>query len=119
MAVAYENLIGKGAFTQSENIETVTVPASATIARGTVLGKITATGKYVTSLNASVDGSEVAVAVLQNEIVNDTAGAVDVAEVVFKSGTFNSTGLTFGTGQTVANTVDDLHNVSIEIITGV
>ena len=121
MAVAYENLIvASGRFTHDGgDVETVTVSANSTIKRGTVMGKITASGKYVTSLLASADGSQVASSVLAEDVTNSTGSAVDIKAVVYKKGTFNSLGVTFGTGQTLANTKDSLHNVSIEITNGV
>lgn len=121
MAVAYENLLVAGGRFENDggDIETVTVPATSTIARGTVMGMITASGKYITSLNAAVDGSEVAVTILGEDVVNTTGAPVDVKAVIWKKGSFNSLGVTFGTGQTLANTQDDLHKVSIEITEGV
>ena len=121
MAVTYENLIiANGRFSHDDgDIETITVETNTTLTRGTVLGRITASGKYVISLNASSDGSEVAVAILAEDTVNTTGSAADIKAVVYKKGTFNSLGVTFGAGQTVANTKDDLHNVSIEIVEGV
>lgn len=121
MAVAYGNLlVAGGRFSHDGgDIETITVPATSTIVRGTVVGKITATGKYITSLNAAVDGSQVAVAILEEDAVNLTGAPADVQAVVYKKGTFNSLGVTFGTGQTLTNTKDDLHKVSIEITQGV
>lgn len=119
MEVTYENVIVNGRFSYDEgDIETITVPANSTINAFTVLGRITASGKYVTSLSASSDGSQVAVALLGEEVVNATASPVDIKAVVIKKGSFNSLGVTFGTGQTVANTKNDLHNQSIEIVAG-
>ena len=121
MAVVYENLIvAGGRFTNDGgDIETVTVPAKSTIKRGTVMGKITASGKYITSLSASSDGSQIATTILAEDAVNDTAAPVDIKAIIYKKGTFNSLGVVFGTGQTLANTKDSLHNVSIEITLGV
>ncbi len=121
MAVAYENLLVAGGRFSNDggDIETVTVGANSTIAKGTVMGKITASGKYIASLNAASDGSQIAVAVLAEDAVNATGSSADVKVVMFKKGTFNSLGVTFGTGQTLANTKDDLHKVSIEITQGV
>lgn len=121
MAVIYENLLVAGGRFSNDNgdIETVTVGANSTIKRGTVMGKITASGKYITSLNAASDGSQIAVAVLAEDAVNTTGSSVDIKAVVWKKGTFNSLGVTFGTGQTLENTKDSLHNVSIEITKGV
>lgn len=59
-----------------ENV-TVTVPANTTLEAGSVLGKITASGKYVLYDEAAVDGSQTAAGVLYSALVNDTAGAVD------------------------------------------
>ena len=67
----------------------------------------------------AVAGSETPVAVLQEDAVNATASVADVKAVVWKKGTFNSLGVTFGNGKTLANTRNDLHNVSIEITQGV
>ena len=185
MAVTYENLIVAGGRFSNDggDIEAIVVPAGATIARGTVLGRATATDKYATAhavsytttgatqvvttavgevvsfavasgatgtgtvgnyyqaltvqatldLNlvlfdtdttnwldlGAVTGSETTVAVLEEEVVNLTASPVDVNAVVWKKGTFNSLGVTFGNGKTLANTQNDLHDVSIEITEGV
>jgi len=121
MAVVYENLVVAGGRFSCDggDIELITVPATTTFVRGTVLGKITADGKYAISKNANVDGTEVAVAILEEDAVNTTGGSLDVKAVVWKKGTFNTLGVTFGTGQTRDNTQDDLHNVSIEITEGV
>jgi hypothetical protein len=44
---------------------------------GTVLGKITATGKYIVSVNTAVDGSEVAAAiVMEDKTVADGTGVL-------------------------------------------
>lgn len=183
MAVAYENLlVADGRFSCDEgDIETIVVPANSTIARGTVLGRATATGKYATgnavsytttgsaqtvttavgevvsfavasgttgdgtvgnyyqalTVQTSIDldaedftsttnwldlgavaGSETTVSVAAEDAVNDTASVADVKAVVYKKGTFNSLGVTFGNGKTVANTKNDLHDVSIEITKG-
>lgn len=121
MVVVYKNLLVAGGRFSNDggDIETVTVGANSTIAKGTVMGKITASGKYIASLNAASDGSQIAVAVLAEDAVNATGSSADVKVVMFKKGTFNSLGVTFGTGQTLANTKDDLHKVSIEITQGV
>jgi hypothetical protein len=69
--------IGAGAFIASEangkrsrdNV-TVTLVAGATLKAGTVLGRLTATGKYVPYDNAGGDGSDVAYGILYAELVN-------------------------------------------------
>jgi hypothetical protein len=69
------------------------------LARGTLLGKITATGEYVLSLAAAADGSQVPDAVLL-ETVDATAADVDGAIAV--AGKLRDPGLTFGAGHTAA-----------------
>ncbi len=119
--VEYENLIITGGRFSHDggDIETITVPANTTISRGAVLGRITDTGKFVISENASTDGSEVAIGILKLDVVNSTGSSTDINGVVWKKGTFNSLGVTFGTDQTRDNTQEDLHKVSIEIAQGV
>jgi hypothetical protein len=69
--------------------------------RGALLGKITATGKYILSLAAAADGSQVPDAVLLEPV---DATAADVPGAVALAGKFSQQGVTFGAGQTVANT---------------
>lgn len=60
--------------------QTVTIISGAgVLAAGTVLGKITASGKYTSSPATGADGSESAIAVLSHEV---DASAADVAAVV-------------------------------------
>lgn len=63
----------------------VTILSGQTVNIGSVLGKVTASGKYVLSDADAVDGSEVAVAVcLQNlgTVAADTAGIVMVRDAI-------------------------------------
>lgn len=69
--------------------------------RGTLIGKITASGKYLKSVAAAVDGSEAPDAILL-EPVDATAADVDAA--VALAGTFGTQGVTFGAGHTAAST---------------
>ncbi len=55
--------------------EEVTIAAGADLTVGAVLGKVTASGKYILSAPAAVDGSETPVAVL---ITDAAAAAADV-----------------------------------------
>jgi len=68
--------------------------------RGTVLGKVTATGKYKAVNSANEDGSEVADCILADD-VDTTAG--DVTAVAYKTGYFNRKALVFG-GDDTADT---------------
>ena len=80
--------------------ETVTLVSGAgALARGTVLGKITASGKYTKSATASSDGSQTPVAILA-DAADSTSG--DVLCGVYLMGEFNSNALTLGTGWTTA-----------------
>lgn len=66
--------------------------------RGTVIGKITASGKYAISLGASGDGSETPKAVLAVDV---DATAADVATVEYASGAFDGSKLILGAGITL------------------
>ncbi|PWE32773.1 head decoration protein [Maritimibacter sp. 55A14] len=57
----------------------VTIAAGADLVPGTVLGKITASGKYVRSVETAVDGSETAVAVL---LTPAAAASADVTDAI-------------------------------------
>lgn len=62
---------------------TVTVPAATKFQPGTVLGQVTATGKYVAFDETASDGRENAAGVLYGECNNeDGVGATDVAAAV-------------------------------------
>jgi Bacteriophage lambda head decoration protein D len=83
----------------------VKLPVSVTLARGTVLGELTASpGTAKAYNNANADGSEVAKFVLQYDVATDAAGNVSIGggdwgwtqptAPVFLSGYFRSTELT-------------------------
>lgn len=72
---------------------------------GTLLGKITASGKFTTSLSAASDGSEVPVAVLLEDV---DASSGDQSAVILKMGSVVSDKVIFGTGHTLASVKDDL-----------
>lgn len=84
------------------------------LARGTLLGKITASGKYVESLAASADGSEVPDAILLEPV---DASAADVNAAIAIAGEFASKGVIFGAGHTLASTEDVLRTKDIYITT--
>lgn len=60
----YEFLLSEAAGMRSRGQATVTVAGAVALPSGTVLGRITATGKMVKYSNAASDGSQTAVAVL-------------------------------------------------------
>lgn len=67
--------------------------------RGTVLGMITASGKFTLALAASSDGSQTPVAILAD---NADGSAADVIAGAFLEGEFNINAVTVGTGITTA-----------------
>jgi hypothetical protein len=102
--------------------------AAATLELGTVLGKVTATGKYVVLAPAASDGSEVAAAVVIDRKV--TAAATTDTKVVVLGGDLAyqvdvgvlSTGLIFPAGITGPQTTAALAALGakgFQIITGV
>lgn len=73
--------------TLSRDVETVTVAGAVALPSGTVLGRITATGKLIKQVDAAGDGSQAAVGVLSTPLagVNGDYQAVVVtrlAEVI-------------------------------------
>jgi hypothetical protein len=71
---------GKGKYSR----EVVTIAAAAgAMKSGTVLGKITASGKYKEYSNANSDGTETAVAVLYNEVPDSASDQKATAIVRF------------------------------------
>jgi len=61
------------------------------VAKGTVLGKVTATGKFIPYLSTNTDGSQTAVCILDND--TDTTNS-DAGASAWFSGVFNSAALT-------------------------
>lgn len=78
--------------------DSVTITGGA-FKRGTVMGKITASGKYTEALAASSDGSEVPVAILADD---SDASAGDVTGGVYLMAEVNGNALILGTGITLA-----------------
>ena len=68
--------------------------------RGTVLGKVTATGKYKKVVNSANDGSEVADCILADDTDTTTGDATAVA---YRTGHFNRKALIFGGSDTAAH----------------
>lgn len=74
---------GNGEISRSK--ATVTVTAGTPMPSGTVLGKITATGKFVKASDAASDGSQTAVAILSTRLdsADTVAAGGDFAAVVY------------------------------------
>ncbi|TWA76441.1 bacteriophage lambda head decoration protein D [Azospirillum brasilense] len=90
----------------------VTLVSGQNLVRGAVLGKITASGKYVLSASAASDGSQTPVAVLMDDC--DASGG-DKTVGIYESGEFLGTALTLGAGHTLASIRDGLRDLSIYI----
>lgn len=78
---------------------TILNPA-ADLKRGSVMGRITATGKWKLSASAAGDGSEVPRGILAFDIPNPAA---DIVSAIYDAGSFVSEKLTFGAGHTAAS----------------
>ena len=90
-----DNLLA-GEYPRVERV--VTIAAGADLAKGAVLGRITANGKFILSASASADGSQTPDAILA-EKANAAGG--DVQAVVYFSGEFNEHALVLGAGHTL------------------
>ena len=88
----------------------VTIASSAALLRGAVLGRITASDKYILSLSAASDGSQVPKAILAADA--DASGG-DVTAPVFFTGEFNEDALILGTAHTLASIRDGLRQIGI------
>lgn len=80
---------------------------------GTVLGKIDASGKYLKSLSAATDGSEVVDAILSEDV---DATSADKEAVVYIAGEFDQDKLILGTGHTLGSIDATCRDKSIWLI---
>lgn len=76
-----------------------TMLSGETNVRGAVMGRVTASGKWILSLSAAVDGSEVPAGVLAQDV--DASGG-DVVGSIYKSGQFDPNFMTIGAAHTAA-----------------
>jgi hypothetical protein len=83
------------------------------VARGTVLGKITASGKLIPSASAAADGSQTPYAVAAEDV--DTTNA-DADGVAYLAATLNQNSLVYGAGHTAATVFDPLRAVDIHLV---
>jgi hypothetical protein len=89
---------------------TIALGAGQNLVRGAVLGKITASGKYILSLSAAADGSQIPAAILAEDT---NAVAADQEAVAYISGDFNENALTIGAAHTIASIKDTLRDANI------
>ena len=87
------------------------IAQSAALKRGSVLGVITASGKYLLSASAASDGSQNPAAILLDDV--DASAADVTGAAVAITGEFNARKLILGTGTTLAAAIAALRTHSI------
>jgi hypothetical protein len=88
----------------------VTIAAGEDLSKGSVLGRITESGKFKLSASDSKDGSERPDAILAEAAL---AASQEIQAVVYFSGEFNENALTLGKGHTLENIRADLRTKNI------
>lgn len=91
----------------------VTLVSGQNLARGAVLGKITANSKYNLSLAAASDGSQTPDLILAEDC---NASSGDKEALAYSRGDFNINGLTIGTGHTAASIAEGLRAKGIVLV---
>lgn len=91
----------------------VTIASGQVLARGAVVGKVTADGKYKLSASAAGDGSEVPDGVIVEAV--DASGG-DAEGLIYIRGDFAESALTLGTGHTVDSIREGLRDKGIHLI---
>jgi hypothetical protein len=81
-----------------------------TLVRGTLMGKITASGKWIKSLSGASDGSETPRAITALAVA---AASADVVTTLYVSGEFNQNQVIYGTAHTIASVKQALKALSI------
>ena len=94
----------------------ITVITGQNLVRGTVLGKITAGGKYTISLAAASDGSGVVDLVLAEDC---DASSADKLAIAYERGDFIQEALTLGAGHTAASIKEVLRGKGIFLISSI
>lgn len=102
----HESLIGRK----------IIVASGQNLVRGSVIGKITASGKYALSASAATDGSEVPDLILAE---NADATSADVSALAYARGDFITQALTLGAGHTVASITEGLRIKGITLLTAI
>lgn len=88
----------------------ITLLSGQNLKRGSVLGKITESGKYVLSLSASADGSQTPTVILADDT---DASSGDKVTIAYFQATVDENALTFGTGHTAVSTREALRDYGI------
>lgn len=106
-SVDYDGLIA-GDFPLVTDTETVLTGLD--LERGTLMGKITATGQIQACDHTASDGSETPFGVLAEDI--DTSGGAATG-LIYLTGIFDSSKLTFGGSTAIADVKDAMRNVNL------
>lgn len=88
----------------------ITIASGSALTKGSVLGRVTASGKFSLSASDASDGSETPDAILAEDV---DASAEDKQAVVYFSGEFNETALTLGNGHTLESIRAGLRSKSL------
>ena len=107
-----DRLIGGDQKLITRDITLTDISTTGALTRGTVLGMITASGKYGISLTASVDGSQTPRAILVKDA--DPSGG-DITASIYDEGEFNQDTLVYGTGHDADSVREDLRAVGIHL----
>lgn len=87
--------------------ETIVVPANTTFKLGTVLGEISNNGKLTQFKSQNNDGSEIPMAILNKELINNTENEIEFSNIsVIVNGEINSNKLIFNATDN-SNTIID------------
>lgn len=103
-----DNLIA-GEYPRVSQLATIT---GGNFAKGTILGKITASGKFKACTSAASDGSKDPSAILAESV---DASSEDKEAVIYLTGEFNAAALSTGAGLTVNGLIGALRDKSIFI----
>lgn len=91
----------------------ITVLSGQNLVAGAVLGKVTASGKYVLSLSASADGSQTPDLILAEDC--DASGG-DAVALAYSRGDFDENRLTIGTAHTADSIREGLRAKGIVLL---
>jgi len=80
----YAFLVSESNGARSRQEVTLTIPATSTIVPGTIVGAITASGKFVTQLAVATNGSQTPAGLLLVPQTNTTGSAIDVTATVVR-----------------------------------
>ena len=107
-ALTPDNLIA-GEYPRASQMATIT---GGSFAKGIILGKITASGKFKACTSAAADGSKDPCAILSETV---DASTDDKEAVIYLTGEFNAAALSTGAGLTVNGLIGALRDKSIFI----